>query len=413
MPKLAMAMNEGTVAQWMAAEGDFLRPGDVVMAVETEKVTYEVEAPHEGYLHILVPEGETVPVETPVGKFAENEDELKSLQQEVQSQDADKPVEAAPSAVPGVAAPTGTDLRTASSTASGGRIKASPLARKIARDKGLDIALLQGTGPGGRIVKRDILLALEQGIGRFAAATAVGGMREKARLPLSGARATVASRMMESLQSSAQLASRWESDITDLLRMRTHFVAREEQFRTSVSMNAFIIRAIVSAIRQVPIINAALQGEDIVIYENVNMGLAISLPGESPWDSSLMVPVIRDVDSMGVVEIDREMKALVERARNGQLGPDDMKDSTITLSSTAGLAPPGMSTSPVLNLPNAVIVGPSTPQEKPVSRNGEIVVRTMMPMSMTFDHRILNGEPAARFMKYLHECLEHPELMLA
>jgi pyruvate/2-oxoglutarate dehydrogenase complex dihydrolipoamide acyltransferase (E2) component len=195
--------------------------------------------------------------------------------------------------------------------------------------------------------------------------------------------------------------------------MRKHFVSREEQFGTSVSMNAFIIRAIVSAIRQVPIINAALRGDEIVIYENVNMGLAISLPGETPWDSNLMVPVIRNVNSMGVVEIDREMKALVERARNGQLGPDDMKDSTITLSSTAGLAPPGMSTSPVLNLPNAVIVGPSTPQEKPVSLNGEIVIRTMMPMSMTFDHRILNGEPAARFMKHLHECLEHPELMLA
>jgi pyruvate/2-oxoglutarate dehydrogenase complex dihydrolipoamide acyltransferase (E2) component len=123
--------------------------------------------------------------------------------------------------------------------------------------------------------------------------------------------------------------------------------------------------------------------------------------------------VLRGVESMGVVDIDVQMKALINRVRNGQGGAEDLSGSTITLSSTAGVAPPGMTTTPVLNLPNVALVGPSTPVERPVVYNGEIVPRTMMPVSFTFDHRLMDGEPAARFMKALHEALENPELLLA
>ena len=143
------------------------------------------------------------------------------------------------------------------------------------------------------------------------------------------------------------------------------------------------------------------------------MGIAISTPGTTEFDSGLMVAVLHNVERMGLVEIDREMKALISRVRNGEATADDMSGSTITLSSTAGLAPPGMTTTPVLNLPNAALVGPSTPVDKPVAYNGEIAIRTMMPVSFTFDHRLLDGEPAARFMKAMHEALENPELMLA
>ena len=415
MPKLAMAMNEGTVAQWMAAEGDLLRPGDTVMAVETEKVTYEVESPHEGYLHIVVPEGETVPVETLVGRFADSEEELKSLQQQVQTEDSAKPTKAAPSAELTEAAPSAPVAAvagTAEIRGKNGRVIASPLARKLATDYGVNLATLKGSGPGGRIVKRDILEARERGTGRMET-IAAGPMREKARIPFGGARATIAERMIGSLHTAAQVSSGWESDITDLLRMRGNFIAREKQLGTKVSMNAFIVRAIVAAVRQVPICNAALLGDEIVIYDNVNLGIAIAMPGQSEWGSSLMVPVLKNVDAMGVVDIDKEMKALIEQARNGELSSDQMSDATITLSSTAGIAPPGLTTCPVLNMPNAVIVGPSTAIERPVIRAGEVVVRTMMPMSMTFDHRVLDGEPAALFMKHLHDCLEKPELMLA
>jgi pyruvate/2-oxoglutarate dehydrogenase complex dihydrolipoamide acyltransferase (E2) component len=195
--------------------------------------------------------------------------------------------------------------------------------------------------------------------------------------------------------------------------MRKSFVAREEQLGTRVSFNAFLIKSMVYAVRQVPIANSCLEGDEIVIYDNVNMGIAISVAGSTPYDSGLMVAVLHNVERMGLVEIDRQMKSLIGRVRNGEATADDLSGSTITLSSTAGIAPPGLKTTPVLNLPNAALLGPSTPIERPVVRNAEVVVRTMLPLSFTFDHRMLDGEPAARCMNALHECLEHPELMLA
>ena len=178
-------------------------------------------------------------------------------------------------------------------------------------------------------------------------------------------------------------------------------------------MNAFIIKAIVYAIKQVPIANSCLEGEEAVIYSNINMGIAMSMPGASEYESGLMVAVLHNIENMGVVQIDKEMKALFNRIRNGESTAKDMSGSTITMSTTAGIAPPGMTTTPVLNLPNAALVGPSTAIKKPVVKDGEIVARTMMPMSFTFDHCILDGEPAARFMSALHDALENPELMMS
>jgi pyruvate/2-oxoglutarate dehydrogenase complex dihydrolipoamide acyltransferase (E2) component len=406
MPKLAMAMNEGTVNEWLAEEGGFINKGDIIATIETEKVAYDLEAPESGYLHIILPVGETVDCGTLIGQFAESEDELQALQK-AKAAETVPADEAVPAAEP-VAAVT----QAAPQVPSGGRIIASPLARKMAGDRNLSLALIGGTGPGGRIVKRDILAAVESGAGRAAVPTAIGGRIEKARIPLKGTRKTIAHRMMQSLQSSAQLSSFWESDITDLLAMRKKFVAREEKLCTRVSVNAFLVKAIVYAVRQVPIANACLEGDDIVIYDNVNLGFAVSMPGQSEYDSSLLVPVLKNVEHLGLVEIDKSMRELVARVRDGQFTEDDLTGSTITLSTTAGLAPPGHRSTPVLNLPNAMLVGPSTSIDKPCVVNGEVVPRTLLPMSVTFDHRILDGDPAVRFMSALHDALENPELLI-
>jgi pyruvate/2-oxoglutarate dehydrogenase complex dihydrolipoamide acyltransferase (E2) component len=219
--------------------------------------------------------------------------------------------------------------------------------------------------------------------------------------------------MVQSLQTAAQLSSFWDCDITRLLKAQQRLVAMEEQLGTRVSVNAFLIKALACALKQVPIANSAIVGDDIVVYDNINVGIAIALPGETEFDSKLMVPVLKHVQHMGVVDIDKGMKALIAKARAGQLTAEDTSDSTVSFSSTAGLAPPGMKNTPVLNLPNAVLVGPSTPQEKPVVHNGKIRVRTIMPISLTFDHRIMDGSPIARMATYMHDCLENPELMLA
>ena len=421
MPKLAMAMNEGTVNEWLVNHGDKVETGQSLASVETEKVAYEVESPESGYFCIILQEGETVPCETIVAYFCDTPEEVATmLSSASQAAPAEENAEIESDAAAAVApVAIGSNKLTSSAPvhAEGARIIASPLAKKIAKDSGLDLYLVAGTGPNGRIVKRDVLEALERGLQHAPVQTGTmalaGGTRELARIPLTGMRKVISERMMQSLQTTAQLSSGWESDITDMLAARQKFVARAEQLGTKVSVNAFIIKAIAYGIKQVPIANSCQDGNEVVIYDNINMGIAISVPGSTEYDSGLMVAVLHNVERMGLVEIDRNMKALINRVRNGEATADDLSGSTITLSSTAGLAPPGMTTTPVLNLPNAALVGPSTPVDKPVVHNGEIAIRTMMPVSFTFDHRLLDGEPAARFMKAMHEALENPELMLA
>ena len=428
MPKLAMAMSQGIVSQWLIEDGQYIEKNQEFLTVETEKVTYDLESPVTGFFKIVVPNGETVPVETCIGYFVESEAEIAELTEKLAQQGEStssaepEPAQAATTEVavtpvvapqPVIASAPAPAATTTAPVINQGRIKASPLAKKIARDNNLDLSRVTGTGPGGRIVKRDVNKALEQGINLVPVATVAGAMVEKARVPLSGLRATIAERMMSSQQSTASLASSWESDITRLLEVRKQFVERAEKLGTKVSVNALLIKAMVYAIKQVPITNSALQGNDIIVYENINVGIAMAMPGASEFESGLMVPVLKGVEKMGVVDIDLGLKALIERARNGTLSGDDLADSTITLSSTVGISPPGLTTAPILNTPNTVIVGPSTPKDKPVAVEGEIKIRTIMPMSMTFDHRLMDGEPAARFMNALHECLESPELMLA
>lgn len=409
MPKLAMAMNEGTINEWLIADGARVEKGAPIMVVETEKVSYDVESPVEGFLHIIVPVGDTVPVETLVGKIASTEEELQSLK-------AGSPV--APEAATAVSTSVSAEVTSVAAPvvpAQGERIKASPLARKLAANAGLDLRSINGSGPGGRIVKRDIAAAQQQAaVAPSAYAPAIAAGDQPQRMPMKGTmRGTIARRMVESLQTAAQLSASWETDITDLLAVRQKFLAKEDVLGTRVSMNAFIAKAIAQALQQVPIANASIDGDDIVVHSSVNIGVAIALPGKNEIDTQLMVPVLHNVEQLGVVEIDKRMKAMIEKARAGQLSAEEMQGGTVTLSSTAGLAPPGLSSTPVLNLPNALLVGPSTPIERPVVYKGEIAIRTMLPISATFDHRVLDGEPFSRFASALHELLETPELMLA
>jgi len=421
MPKLAMAMNEGTINEWLVKEGELVKKSAPLANIETEKVTYDVESPEEGYIYFIAQQGDTIPCETLIAKFCVSHSDVSAL-----AAAASAPAAAQATVAPSnsaaknpVTSATPAAASTAAATpvlAEGERIVASPLAKKMAKDAGLDLRLVAGTHPTGRIVKRDVVDALARGLQHapmIGTGAQVGGIRELARIPMTGMRKVISERMMQSLQTTAQLSSAWESDITDLLAARRKFVAREEALGTKVSVNAFIIKAIAYAIKQVPIANSCQDGNDIVIYDNINMGIAISVPGTTQYDTGLMVAVLHNVERMGLVEIDIEMKALIKRVRNGEGTADDLSGSTITLSTTAGIAPPGLSTTPVLNLPNAGLVGPSTPIERPMVNNGEVVVRTMMPVSFTFDHRLLDGEPGSRFMSALHEALENPELMLA
>lgn len=402
MPKLAMAMNEGTIAQWLVADGSYVNAGDPLATIETEKVAYDVESPHDGYFFAVAKEGETFACDALIGHFCPTDQVPTADQGEI---------EQAPPAVesPITSKSVSSDQEVRNST----RIKISPLARKMATQQGLNIVEIRGTGPGGRIVKRDILAVVASGDRAKGVAKEAATSSELARIPLTGIRGAIAERTHQSLLSSAQLTSNWESDITELLRVREDFVARSDALGTRVSVNAFLAKALVYAVRQVPLANAIIESDDIVVRADINLGVAISKQGDTPYDSALVVGVLKNIQNLGVVEIDVAMRGLIARVREGRATPDDVTGSTFTLSSTAGIGPPGLMSTPILNQPNVALLGPSTPIERPCVHEGEVVIRTMMPLSFTFDHRALDGEPAARFMSALDDALRHPHLMLA
>ena len=402
MPKLAMAMNEGTIAHWLVTDGTFVKAGDPLATIETEKVAYDVESPHDGYFFASAKEGETLDCDTLIGWFCPTDQSPTLPKGEVeQSQRVAQQSTASGSEGSHRGAPTDK------------RIKISPLAKKLATQRELNLAQIHGTGPGGRIVKRDILAvgaAREKVLGET---TLVSGESELARIPLSGVRGAIAQRTHESLLNSAQLTSNWESDITELLRVRADFVDRADALGSRVSVNAFLAKALVYAVRQVPIANAVIEDDAIVVRADINLGIAISQQGDTPYDTSLIVGVLRNIQNLGVVELDVAMRKLITRVREGTATPEDVTGSTFTLSSTAGIGPAGLMSTPILNQPNVALLGPSTPIERPYVYEGEVSIRTMMPLSFTFDHRALDGEPAARFMSALDDALRHPHLMLA
>jgi pyruvate/2-oxoglutarate dehydrogenase complex dihydrolipoamide acyltransferase (E2) component len=418
MPKVAMAMNEGTVVQWEVAQGERVEKGAPLLTIETEKVAYDLEAPAAGLLHIITPPGETVPTGELIARLAADEAELATLAAAIPAAAGEtKPVEApagAPAAAPAQpTTPTQPPAPVAAPMASGGRIKASPLAKKIAAQKNVDLRRVTGTGPGGRIKKRDIeAFEATGGLAFGAGLDTQRPLTERARLPFAGTRRRIAERVMEALLTQAHVSQSTEIDITALRAMRQTFVDREEEFGTRVSLLSFFAKAMAVAARRVPIANARIEGEEIIVYDNVNVGIAVALPGEDEFSSSLIVPVVRNVDAKDLFAVDLEIKDKVARARAGTLTADDLADGTITLSSSAGFAPGWSASTPVLNSGQAMIIQPGTAEDKPVARNGEIVIRSMLPLSLTFDHRILDGEPMGRFYTQLHECLEHPELLL-
>jgi pyruvate/2-oxoglutarate dehydrogenase complex dihydrolipoamide acyltransferase (E2) component len=178
-------------------------------------------------------------------------------------------------------------------------------------------------------------------------------------------------------------------------------------------MNALLIKAMLYGIRRVPLANSCVIGDAIEIYNDVHVGFAVSVPGKTQFDSGLIVPVIRNANQYGLIELNEKIKEIVIRAKAGECTQDDFVGSTITFSTTAGLAPPGHRSTPVLNLPNAMLIGPSTPIEKPWNVNGEVKLQTILPISVTFDHRVLDGDPAVRFMSAMNEAIENPALLLS
>jgi pyruvate dehydrogenase E2 component (dihydrolipoamide acetyltransferase) len=402
LPKLGQTMEEGTIVEWLKHEGEPVQRGEVLFMVETDKATLEVEASARGFLRkILVPVGETVPVLTVVALIAKTLDEdISAYKSQFQVDETAQP--AALELEPLSAEPQGEALKPET-----GRVIASPRARRLARDKGVDLAQVTGSGPNERIVERDVVAYLE------ASQEAIPSVPAPARavvpvteVPMSGVRAVIAQRMHKSHQITAPVTLTTEADATAFVELRERLKAGlADELGFNIGYNDLLIKLVAQALRQFPYMNARLDGEVIRELGEIHIALAVDT------DRGLLVPVIRNADRKGVTKIAREVRELVERARAGKALPDELSGSTFTITNL------GMheidAFTPIINLPETAILGVGRIKARPAVVEGELCVRQTMWLSLTFDHRLVDGGPAARFLQYIRNLIEDPCLWLA
>jgi len=411
MPQLAMGMSEGTIVEWLVEEGTRVKRDDPVVSIETEKVVTELPAPYDGFLHILADTQSTVPIEKPIAMIVPTEDEYEQAMAVPKIKYTEAPAKT--DCVAELAVSSADTPEITPSSGVKGQIKASGLVKKIALEEGIPLDEIIGSGPGGRIVQRDLQAFIEaRESGRSAVAEGVDSNRQlRANIPLTGMRGTIAERMLQAKLNAAQTYVFFEIDVTKLLIARASMLDREEELGTRVSMIALYSKALAQACQQVPICNATLEGNEIKLWENVDIGMAVAIPGRTEYESGLIVPVIRSVETKSVLEISREVKDLATRARAGELSASEMGNHTVTLSSTAGMATPGSwsVSAPILNLPAVVAFQPGSPKKSCVVVDDQIVIRDILPCGLTFDHRALDGEPVGVFGRLIAELLTNPE----
>lgn len=401
LPRLGLTQDEGTVVRWLKPEGSRVAKGEPLFEVMTDKATLEIEAPASGVLlKILVPEGGTVAVATPIALIGE-------------------PGEAAapaPGTRDGEAAVSGRRIlpQPAAIGDPSARVKISPRARALAERHGIDVRAVVGTGPDGRIIERDIQTAAASRAGGPPApppSTAPSStFRPSAGQPeespaAARMRSIIARRMMESLHTTAQLTLTTEVDMEESVRLHAEVgpeLERREGVR--VTYTDLIVRAAAVALREHPRINARWEGEAVRRLPEIHVGVAVSL------DDGLVVPVVRQADRATLGQISAAIKDLSDRARSNRLRPEEMQGSTFTVTNLGMYDVDGFT--PVLNSPDAAILGVGRLHRRPAAVGDRVEIRSMMVLSLTFDHRVVDGAPAAQFLQRVKRILEHPYLLL-
>ena len=418
MPKLSATMEKGKVVQWYKEEGDDVEKGEILFEVETDKANVEIESYADGFLRkVLVEAGVEVPVNTSIALIADSMDE-----------NIDATVESGPEKTPEAnePAPAAADLPpskpAAGSDAERRIIKISPLARRLAKEHGLDIESLVGAGPEGRIVKADVLKAAEKKKQKSAAAPSPAAPPALSAPPaaappvadtgdayqdieLTKMRKVIAERLSESKRTAPHFYIDMTTDATALMQLRGDLVKKAERLGTKVTYNDIVIKLVSQALKEMPTVNASYQGDRIRVHRPVNIGVAVGV------DEGLIVPVIKDVDRKTISEISLEMKALAEKARNKKLLPEDYTGGTFTVTNLGMF---GVETfHAIINPPESAILAVSSLIKKPVVVDDEIRVRPCMTISLSIDHRVIDGVLAAKFLGRVKELIETPYLLFA
>jgi pyruvate dehydrogenase E2 component (dihydrolipoamide acetyltransferase) len=418
MEALSPTMEEGRLVKWNVPEGAAVKSGDVLAEVETDKAVMELVARGDGVLRKqLVAEGTTAPVGSLVGVIAAADEDIAALVSGAAAPAASAPAAAAPAAAAPAAAATpavaiaATPIATPTAApapvapASTGPTRSSPLARRLARESGLDVGAIAGSGPGGRVIKRDIEAAMSGG-GAAAAASAVSrppsAIGDFTDQPLTQIRKTIAKRLAESIGPIPTFYLTAEFDMTRAVEMRAQAAGLGDEFK--VSVNDIVLKAVATALAAHPEVNAHWLGDKIRFFNRVHLGMAVAT------DDGLIVPVIFDADQKGLREISRESRELAAKARERKLTPEQYTGSTFSVSNL-GMMQIDQFTA-IINPPECGILAIGAIEDTPVVVDGAIAVRKRMRVTMSCDHRVIDGAVGARFLLDLRRMLENPLMLV-
>lgn len=402
MLALSPTMERGTIVRWLKREGDAVADGEVVCEVETDKATMEYESTAGGaLLKILVPQGGEARVGDAIAVVGRPGEAIESLPAE-SPQPAATPAPPAADASAGTPAPASAAAPPVSAPlpqTPGGRVKASPLARKLAADSGLDLRAVNGTGPGGRIIKRDVEQALAGGAAAVRpAATVAAPPAVGQTVPVTQKRRVIARRLAESKFGAPHYYLKLSVDMALILEARE---ALRHPDGTKLSLNTFLMRFAAEALRRHPMVNATWGQDAITLHPRADIGLAVAQP------DGLITPVVRDCGAKGLLAIDQELQELVGRARAGRLAPEEYTGATFSISNLGAFGIEEFTA--IINPPGSAILAVGEIRRQPVAGPGDaLVVRPLMKLTLSCDHRVVDGAVGAAFLKELKELMENP-----
>ncbi|MCC6299183.1 MAG: 2-oxo acid dehydrogenase subunit E2 [Anaerolineales bacterium] len=410
MPKLGFDMAEGTLVRWVKQVGENINKGDVLAEIETDKATVEVESSAAGVvLQLIVNQGDVVPVNAPiavVGVAGEKVNVASPSKVESQKSADEKPAVQSQGKSDSVSSTVSTPQAPPIVHGLSSEVKASPLAKKIARDKNLDLANIQGTGPNGRVVRKDVEAALAGGTQSAVRSTMpsfVPVSHDDETVQLTKLRQAIARRMTESKTSVPHfyVSHEYKMDAVMAMRKQVNEYLPEDQ---KLSVNDFIVKAVALALREFPNLNATFAGDKVVRHGAVNVGVAVAVTG------GLLTVVNKNTDQLPLRQISADVKQKVARARDGKVKPDDIEGSTFSISNLGMYDVENFIA--IVNPPEAAILAVGSARQVPVVENGEIKIGWRMKATVSVDHRVSDGAEAAQFMQSLAKFLERPVLML-
>ena len=394
IPSVGESITSATLGSWHKAEGEYVRAGDVLLTIETDKISTELESDREGFLHHLAAVGDELAIGAPVASIVEGEAPAGAA--------APAPAQEAPKAEAPAGAP-----------AESSEVKATPVARKIAEGEGIDLSSLSGSGAGGKITKADVLVAASDhsaatqkaSVPTGAIDAVASGAKKTTRKKMSPLRRKIATHLVNAQHEAAILTTFNEVDMTAIMdlrkRVQDDFVARHG---VKLGFMSFFIKAVVDALQAVPAVNAQIEGDEIIENHFYDIGVAVGT------DKGLMVPVIRDCEQKSFAGIEKDIVEYANKARDGKISLADLQGGVFTI--TNGGIYGSLLSTPILNPPQSGILGMHSIQQRPVALNGQVVIRPMMYLALSYDHRLVDGKEAVTFLVRVKDGLENPERLM-